>query len=118
MRQRLDYEDFWVIVVVALSAFLFGVVLAATHAYAHDGDQPLAQWYRSLQAPTGESCCNMKDCQPVDARINGDHWEAKVQGTWQQIPDNIILKRDNLEGRAVLCIYGGSMRCFVPPAET
>lgn len=89
--------------------------------WAHDGGDPLAVWYRSLRIPgTGGSCCSEQDCKPVEARLNGDHWEVAIgEGplpVWEEVPSAAVLRQPNLEGRPVACRFGGKILCFVPPA--
>lgn len=98
---------------LALSA----VSLIAGSAVAHDGDDALSAWYRSLQTYGGASCCNQSDCEPVEVRLSGDHWVIlRTDGSAEPVPDAVILKRENLDGRAIACHWGGELRCFVPPS--
>ena len=94
------------------------VGLLAFKACAHEGNDQLSAWYSSLQTPFGMSCCNMRDCKTTDARIEHEHWRAKVGDQWIDVPDSAVLHRDNLAGEAVICMWNGSVRCFVPPSET
>lgn len=60
----------WRTLLLALS----GMVLAIA-ASAHDG---MDAWYRSLLATDGTSCCNMRDCSPVDARLKSGVWGGRL----------------------------------------
>jgi hypothetical protein len=95
-------------------------------AASHEPEALDAQWYLSLHAPDGASCCSMnKDCEPVaDYRASADPggYEAKWHGEWIKVPATAVLKRaDNPTGRAVVCVLyldGNPVaRCFVTPAE-
>jgi len=92
-------------------------------AQAHppkNADMSLAPWFRSLRQPgTGISCCSIADCRQTDFRIEGDHYQAMVDGSWKTVPKDRILERsDNPTGRAVVCYtpYVGIM-CFIKGPE-
>lgn len=91
-----------------------GLAIAAS---AHDGGH-LDQWYRSLQAADGTSCCNMRDCAPAEARLKAGVWEVSVEGRWHPVPAAAVLRRENMDGRPIACILGGVVKCFVPPAAS
>lgn len=111
-------ETTLVVVIFVVVALIVGMILRVQTAFGHEGDDALATWYRSLKMYSGESCCSEHDCHPVDAKIEGDHWVAKIDDTWRPVPAAAILKRENMDGRAVVCIFRGELRCFVPPAAT
>ena len=98
------------------------LLAVATAAAAHDGDDVLARWYRSLRTWEGRSCCTMRDCHPAEARLTNGHWEVLVQpyeapARWSIVPDHAVLRRDNPDGRPIVChTPNGFIRCFVPPA--
>ena len=84
-----------------------------------DPNSPLGLWFRSLTAPySGISCCSVADCRPVEARLVGEGWEIHVDGTWIEVPADVVLKRDNPDGRPIACVFAGSILCFVPPPAT
>src|SRR5439155_17323042 len=70
------------------------------------------------------SCCSMHDCAPAQARMKDDHWEVlvvpwEVEPRWVAVPEEAILRRDNPDGRPIVCrTPNGFIRCFVPPAGT
>jgi hypothetical protein len=77
----------------------------------------MGEWYRSLRSPeTGDSCCSIADCRPIEARQVNDGWQIKVGDTWLPVRPEIVLKRDNPDGRPIACMAGGIVFCFVPPA--
>jgi hypothetical protein len=101
------------------------IVLAAGIATAHEGSDPLAAWYRSLTTADGKSCCSMHDCAPAEARMKEGRWEVLIQAwevgdaRWVAVPDRAVLRRENPDGRPILCrTPNGFIRCFVPPAGT
>jgi hypothetical protein len=97
-----------------LSAHL-GVAMAQPPSSA-DPNSPLGLWYRSLMVPNTESsCCSIADCRPVQARLAGDHWEVLTAYGWLSVPPELILRRDNPDGRPIACLHFGIIRCFVPP---
>lgn len=94
-------------------------------AWAHDGASPEAAWYRSLSRPdltsiTGKVvCCGVEDCVPTAYRITADGYEVpSADGLgWETVPPEMVIHTENPIGRAVLCRYGVTIRCFVPSAE-
>ncbi len=97
------------------------LALAAGTATAHDGSDPHAAWYRSLTDAEGKSCCSPRDCEPAEARIKAGRWEVWIQpydagSRWVIVPDRAMLRRENPDGRPILCrTPNGFIRCFVPP---
>jgi hypothetical protein len=99
--------------------------LAAGVAMSHDGADALAAWYRSLTTADGKSCCSMHDCAPAEARMKEGRWEVLIRpyevgdARWFAVPDRAVLRRENPDGRPILCrTPNGFIRCFVPPAGT
>ena len=98
--------------------------LVAGAAFARppaNADPALGPWFHSLMQPgTGISCCSEADCRRTDFRINGDHYEAMIQGIWQKVPNETVLKRaDNPTGTAVVCWTPTlGIMCFVRGPET
>jgi hypothetical protein len=102
-----------------------GIGFVATIAMAHDGSDLLAAWYRSLTTADGKSCCTMRDCAPAEARMKEGKWEVLIRSwevgdaRWVVVPDAAVLRRENPDGRPILCrTPNGFVRCFVPPAGT
>jgi hypothetical protein len=98
------------------------IVLAAGIAMAHEGGDPLAAWYRSLTTADGKSCCSMHDCAPAEARLKEGRWEVLIfpynadDARWFPVPDHAVLRRENPDGRPILCrTPNGFIHCFVPP---
>jgi hypothetical protein len=94
-------------------------------AMAHEGMDPLAAWYRSLTTADGKSCCSMHDCAPAEARMKEGRWEVLIlpydasNARWVAVPDRAVLRRENPDGRPILCrTPNGFIHCFVPPAGT
>src|SRR6185437_7141339 len=90
---------FWLTIAVPIigTLLILGViflVIGISRALAappqgYDPNSPTAQWYRSLRLPGATmGCCSMADCRPVEARTNGDHWEAWYDDKWIAIPDD------------------------------
>jgi hypothetical protein len=104
-------------------AVSIGITFAAGIATAHEGADPLAVWYRSLTTTDGKSCCSMHDCAPAEARLKEGHWEVLIfaynvdYARWVPVPDQVVLRRENPDGRPILCrTPNGFIHCFVPPA--
>jgi hypothetical protein len=98
---------------------LVGTLFAWSAALAHSGNSEIDRWYQSLRVPgSGEGCCSVADCHPTDARLVTNGWEVFVEGSWRPVPEALILTRENMDGRPVVCLYYGVIRCFVPPARS
>jgi hypothetical protein len=133
----------YLLVTAVILAFLAAIAYArGAPPPGTDPTSGLAQWFHTLTVPPeqglGENalCCSVADCRNVRAEIHSDgHWWAYVDSKtfpdnpdnsyeghapneWVIVPDNAILKRhDNPTGDAVLCWYGGMVRCFVPAGQ-
>jgi hypothetical protein len=86
-----------------------------------DADPALAPWFNDLRQPwTNALCCSMADCRQVESRLDGDHYEALIEGEWRRVPDHLILNRsDNPTGHAVACwTKQTGILCFVPAPES
>ena len=93
----------------------------ARTAPPENADPTLAPWFNSLRAPwTNALCCSIADCRPTDSRVNGDHYEAFVDGQWRAVPPDRVLQRtDNPTGRAVVCWTPSTgIMCFVRGPES
>jgi hypothetical protein len=107
--------------VVVLGVYLCLVAGSAAARPPPNADMSLAPWFQGLRQPgTGMSCCSMADCRQTDFRIAGSHYEAMVEGEWQQVPPATILERsDNPTGRAVVCYTPArGIMCFIRGPET
>lgn len=104
-----------IVIMLVVVACLVAMAFRIGAVFGHEGDDSLSSWYRSLQTVSGTSCCSRTDCSPVDSKIEGDHWYARINNEWRVVPDEIILKRDNPAGDAVACVFQGEFRCFVLP---
>ena len=101
------------------------VALAAATATAHEDADPLSIWFRSLTTADGKSCCSMHDCAPAEARMQDGRWEVLIfsynadSARWFPVPDRAVLRRENPDGRPILCrTPNGFIHCFVPPPGT
>jgi hypothetical protein len=103
-----------------LAMMTFPMPLEAAPPDGADPNSVLGSWYRSLKVPgTGQSCCNVTDCRPVDsAWIEGDRWHARIDGAIIDIPASRVLSRENPDGRGIICRSVWEVLCFVPPSGT
>jgi hypothetical protein len=105
---------------VFLAAALLFSATAAAQPPA-DADPALGPWFRSLLVPgTSISCCSVTDCRATEYRIEADHYEAFIGGSWQVVPPDKILQRtDNPTGHAVVCwTPQRGILCFVRATES
>jgi hypothetical protein len=100
---------------------LFALARPAGAAPPPVTDPTLAPWFNSLRQPwTNALCCSLADCRPVDSRLNNGHYEALIEGEWREVPDRLILNRnDNPTGRAVACWTPQvGILCFIRAPES
>lgn len=106
-----------IIAAMLLAHFAFGAPPAGS-----DPNSPMAAWYRSLKTPEGGSCCSEADCRPAEARLRDGGWEilaedpARGVPVWERVPDERVLRRENLDGRPIACRFAGRTLCFIPPS--
>jgi hypothetical protein len=96
-----------------LSCLAMGLLIAfgpsGTMGQTRPGHDALHYWYKTLKSPEGESCCNDKDCHPVEGRFvkTGDvgPWvlEIRIGNRWVTIPRDRILPQPCLDGAVHAC---------------
>lgn len=101
--------------VFVLSALTLARLAYAAPPEGADPNSPRAAWFNSLRTPEGASCCSIADCRPVEAQLVTDGWQIRIDDEWVDVPPEVILRRDNQDGRPIACLYFGKIRCFVPP---
>ena len=108
-----------VIIQTVAALALVAAVEAARGAPPENADSALAPWFQSLETPQGSSCCSIADCRNYPYRTAGDHYVIEYQGRELDVPSDAVLERyDNPTGRAVACVYNGTVLCFVRAAES
>lgn len=65
-------------------------------------------WYETLKSPEGESCCNAKDCHPVNSRYvegSAGDWilEIRIGERWVGVPRSRILPQSSPDGGVHAC---------------
>ncbi|MBB4376284.1 hypothetical protein GGD66_001672 [Bradyrhizobium sp. CIR48] len=105
-------------------------------AHSHDLMRPeLNAWFKSLKNKAGEPCCDGGDGQYAEAEWdtakNGyrvllkNPQRPSERGQWFDVPNSVVLNRQNLSGRAMVWWWptyaDGRMtplwRCFIPGPE-
>lgn len=117
---------------LALAIFIIALLVAAlwmaSHPVrAHDVHRPdLDPWFGSLASGRGACCGSPK----VDATVLVDadweskngHYRVRIDGAWVDVPDDAVVNKPNLYGRALVSPnrgWGGlSIRCFMPGPMT
>jgi hypothetical protein len=93
-------------------ALRFACVLAllptALMAQSRSGHDAFHEFYRGLKSPEGESCCNEKDCHPVESRFRQDQGggftlEILIGKRWVEVPKNRILPQPSPDGGVHAC---------------
>ena len=78
-------------------------------------DPKLIPWFNSLKQPNGIGCCSIADCRPAQAyQFTASGWRVKIEDVWYDVPNNVILYRDNPFDRPVVCVIAGRVVCLVP----
>jgi hypothetical protein len=94
-----------------LRAWGFASVLAllptAPMAQNRTGHDAFHEFYRGLRSPEGESCCNEKDCRPVEGRYvregRGFTLEILIGTRWIKVPKERILPEPSPDGAVHAC---------------
>ena len=89
---------------------------AATPAWAHG-------WYTGLRNRNGISCCEAKDCHPVELCVMPDRREGLlIEGVCRSIPWDKVLNVVSPDGGAHACWqpfgHPPPVRCVILPGET
>ena len=108
----------------ALILFMFTVPALSKDNGQWNLDPETSQWFRSLKNGNGTPCCDMTDGSriedPGDYIANDDgSYEVKVEGEWQHVEANRVLKGSNRVGYAILWRMPGpphTIWCFLPPS--
>ncbi|MCD6069606.1 MAG: hypothetical protein K0S42_122 [Microvirga sp.] len=92
-----------------------GLSLIASGAAAHE-------WYSGLKNPTGGSCCNGKDCFPVESCSLPDRKEGlQIEGACRPIPRDRIIDLPSPDGQLHACwghLEGQpNILCVIMPGE-
>jgi len=95
---------------VTVSFGFFCALSSAVSATAqtHGDHDTFHSWYRSLRSPEGDSCCNEKDCHPVEhqyveAPDGGWILEILIGGRWVPVPKDRILPQASPDGGVHAC---------------
>ena len=94
---------------LALCLASFGALSAAgLTAQTRGGHDAFHSWYQGLRSPEGDSCCNSKDCHPVDSRYaegaDGERiLEILIGDRWVLVPKQRILPQSSPDGGVHAC---------------
>ena len=91
--------------IVFAVATLWLVPAAAQDGHQGQGhDKWHHSFYQDLKVPgTAKSCCDLTDCRPTSGRVEGDHYEVKVNGAWISVPSQKIVPRSAPDGGFHVC---------------
>jgi len=80
---------------------------AALMAEGRTGHDAFHEFYRGLKSPEGESCCNERDCHPVEGRFvpQGSAYmlEILIGKRWVKVPKDRILRQPSPDGGVHAC---------------
>ena len=117
----------------SLAVSTMALLIIGGTAQAHDPAAKDAEWYGSLQTPSGGSCCGggpEGDCDEIgtkdyDGPAADGSYEAKFRGRAVHVSKFQVLKRaDNPTGGPVLCYHPFTsdlvppIICFILPAQS
>ena len=102
-----------------MRAAILGLMLLAWPAMAQHHHPPEhaamhEQFYKNWMRPDNRniSCCNLKDCEPVEVRKVGGFWELlrPADGKWLRVPwSQVETERDTPDGRNHGCFQAPGM---------
>jgi hypothetical protein len=90
-------------------ASLLALLPTALMAQSRGGHDAFHEFYRHLKSPEGESCCNEKDCHPVEGRFvpegrsGGFALEILIGRRWVRVPKDRILPQPSPDGAVHAC---------------
>jgi hypothetical protein len=99
------------------------LVVACSCANAHDLKRAdLDKWFEGLKSISGGLCCAGREAKELDDSdwdTKDNHYRARLNGNWYDVPDNAVVKERNLVGRALLWVtpqvgHAPTIRCFMP----
>ena len=101
---------------IRTSLILSLLLAAAAPAWAHG-------WYTGLRNRSGISCCEDKDCRPVELCVLPDRKEGLlIEGVCRPIPWDKVLNVASPDGGAHACWqpfgHPPPVRCVILPGET
>ena len=115
-----------------MRAAILALTLLAGSAFAHPGHHHPPQhaamhetFYKDWMRPDNRtlSCCSLKDCEPVEAKIIGGHWHVlrPADQRWLRVPPSQVeTERDSPDGRNHACFQppglSDTVFCFLPAA--
>lgn len=114
--------------VIALACAI-GSPAFAQHAHHHPPQHAALHetFYSNWMRPDDRrfSCCNLKDCAPVEVRKVGGFWELlrPADGKWLRVPwSQVETERDSPDGRNHGCFQAPGLQdtvfCFLPAGGT
>jgi len=90
-------------------ASLLALMPSSLMAQGRGGHEAFHEFYRGLKSPEGESCCNEKDCHPVEGRFvpvgQGRTFalEILIGARWVKVPRDRILPQPSPDGAVHAC---------------
>ena len=113
--------------ILALLLLMAIPAVAQQHHHPPEHAEIHTLFYQNWMRPDDRrlSCCNLKDCEPTQARrINGTWFVLRsADQKWLPVPANRIeTERDSPDGRNHACFQGPGMSdtvfCFLPAGAT
>jgi hypothetical protein len=103
---------------VLFALCLVGLFAAFTSGQARppegaDPDSEIAKWFHSLKTEGGQSCCDVSDCRPVEARLTDEGYEILLY-RWQKVSKEKVRKVANMIGKPIAC-FNAMAAEFAPP---
>jgi hypothetical protein len=111
------------LVLAALAATaMLSCALARDNGQYSQVDPATRNWFHGLKNSTGLLCCEGADgirLTDLDWDYDGHGYRVRLDGkTWEEVPNEAVLKMKNRAGYAIVWKYNGNITCFLPGALT
>ena len=116
-RETDDRSTSWPFLLVIVAIVIgFLLSLLPLRAAAHDHHTYHAEFYSQWLTRDGISCCNARDCEPIDdqrVRVRSGGLEVYVEGQWVSVSPEKVRPYEAPDMMSHLCHLGTIIFCFV-----
>jgi hypothetical protein len=113
----------WLIIAAALIGLTLLLLYPLARAHAQEHHHPgkvitgdVGRFYSGWMRPDdrSQSCCDRRDCDSTDARMENGRWRAysRLQNRWIDIPATRVEREREIPPGAHLCENSAGVICF------